>query len=795
MKEDRLKFLSFWAINDKLALDRMKPQLLQMKECGLDGIIFQPVNYPDNTEYLSKEYMNILSELILYAKSFNMSFWLHDKNGWPSGRVGEDVNKRHPEARSYYLNKTAQGIKVKTRNEISSLDPRAGKLFLEESFERYRKGLSAEAFDYIEGFFQDEVGYLNGQGASLTQGGIPWCEKLYSVYEKKYQERLEDSLPQLFEDSENCQKIRYQYWETLNELLVESFYRPVRDWCDRYNKKYTAHTKGEENPYLQVSFSSSCYQILRNVSVPAVDALERFPGNGYYPRIASSIAKQFQNGDSLCEAMGGSGWGLTPEDFINYMKWLIQCGINTFALPLQQFQLTGEAIRDWPPSMPLHMTWKSGFAGILQEIRQWEKAFHKEEENKTRHLLVAPTRGVMAGFRPNDSRAVNVHDGSGVPDSPGGRISNEFMEFAEQCNSKQIRFDVTEEKIIEEFAKVTPAGVKIGSMTYEKVILSNGCLWDNTDSLKEIKNNGFLMARESLKQRDYRKDKDCKYKKQFITQTPWKYKSSGENQILLPFNEQKEDLYECLLKAQNEKELKNIHLFSSDKIDGLIFNDYKLEAHLDKDGYLYQIPEVLTKKPLWVIKIDVSQAVEKQPFLYVRGDFRVLSTESFENKGKRELVTDGPFYISGKMEEIKCDNFIESGFPFLGTEITISKKFTNTELILADTLKVEGVYADMLKITVDDQTAYIHGSSWSIPFEIKPGHHVLNMTCYPSTYNTYGPHHYLGGDYKFISPSQYEGIKNFADPVRFPKKTRKDSWNFVKFGIGKDLHIYQQGKQ
>jgi hypothetical protein len=101
----------------------------------------------------------------------------------------------------------------------------------------------------------------------------------------------------------------------------------------------------------------------------------------------------------------------------------------------------------------------------------------------------------------------------------------------------------------------------------------------------------------------------------------------------------------------------------------------------------------------------------------------------------------------------------------------------------------------MLKITVDNQTAYIHGSSWSVPFEIKPGHHELDITCYPSTYNTYGPHHYLGGDYKLISPSQYEGIKNFADPVRYPKNTRKDSWNFVKFGIEKELQIHLQGKR
>lgn len=96
----------------------------------------------------------------------------------------------------------------------------------------------------------------------------------------------------------------------------------------------------------------------------------------------------------------------------------------------------------------------------------------------------------------------------------------------------------------------------------------------------------------------------------------------------------------------------------------------------------------------------------------------------------------------------------------------------------------------MLKVRVDGQSACIHGSDWSIPFAVKPGAHEMEITCYPSTYNTYGPHHYMGGDYKLISPGQYKGTRNFADPARFPKKTHTDNWNFVKFGIEKELYAY-----
>lgn len=87
----------------------------------------------------------------------------------------------------------------------------------------------------------------------------------------------------------------------------------------RNNKEFTAHLKGEENTFFQLSYSGSCFQVLNNVTIPAIDALGRYPENNYFSRIASSIAMQFGNGNCLAEALGGSGWGLKPQDFINYM--------------------------------------------------------------------------------------------------------------------------------------------------------------------------------------------------------------------------------------------------------------------------------------------------------------------------------------------------------------------------------------------------------------------------------------------------------------------------------------------
>ena len=74
-------------------------------------------------------------------------------------------------------------------------------------------------------------------------------------------------------------------------------------------KKFTAHLKGEENPFFQIGYSGSCLQVLKNVSVPGIDALERYPGNKYYPCIPSRSCASVRrrNGDGGSDRRSGLG--------------------------------------------------------------------------------------------------------------------------------------------------------------------------------------------------------------------------------------------------------------------------------------------------------------------------------------------------------------------------------------------------------------------------------------------------------------------------------------------------------
>lgn len=203
----RLSFLSLWSINDALNLNALKKQLDELRLAGLEGVIFHPLFYPNVPVYMSNDYLEIVSDLILYAKATGMIFWIYDENGWPSGTASGEVIRRLPDATCKWVEWVPtpdHGGRIVFGSEtaVSSLDPVTTQMFLGITYEGYRQGLSPEAFDYVTGFFSDEVAFLDGHGITVKTGAIPWDDRFVQQYEERYGEALLPRLPLLFTEGE-----------------------------------------------------------------------------------------------------------------------------------------------------------------------------------------------------------------------------------------------------------------------------------------------------------------------------------------------------------------------------------------------------------------------------------------------------------------------------------------------------------------------------------------------------------------------------------------------------------------
>lgn len=749
----KMHFLTFWAINGQLDRKELKRQLEEMKGYGFDGTIFHPRYYPDAPAYMGEEYMSILSETILYAKELGMEFWIYDENGWPSGSGNGMVAEHFPDRLCQWMVYKNGQVILEGRRNFNTLDREQMQYFIRSIYDGYRLGLEQEAFSYVTGFFSDEVGFLDGHGA-VKEKGIPWCEEAAERAEKNLGKKFEPKL--LFEERDGYREQRACYWQTLADILAESFYEAINEWCENYGKRYTAHLKGEENLFFQIPYSGTCFSNLKKVNTPAVDALERYPGNHYYPRIASSLSKQFGDGECMAECLGGSGWGLSPENLEHYIDWLAESGINRYAFHLWQYEKNSESIRDWPPNIPWGMTWKEIMPELLMRLRKrWNPVFEKRKPNC---LLIAPVRGCMSEYRPEDVEEVNEHNGEGTPKTASGRLSREFGQFVEKMYDSGMNYDVTQESILEEHGIWKDGKCYLGNVVYDYVIAGKGCIWKTSELFR---NMGFYHA-EAFEWNVMEIEK--------------------KNQIPLEWRAQ----HAFITGKQLRKALWGSQILLHDKVEALFVSGQKIEGIREERGYVFQLPEVCETDTQIDIHICLEENGEQHPFAFLEGNFLIKNRYPYKKKGERQLLAEDGFYLEPleTPADLDAGNLIEAGLPFYSGSVYVKARHFVDE---NGVLEFRNIQAECALVQVNGkEIGYIWGPGWKIETGLENGIYEVVLKLIPSTFNTYGPHHYIDGDRHLISPAQYAGEKNFADRKEAPEYTKIDGWNFVKFGIDEE---------
>lgn len=795
--ERNMKFLSFWSINDGVRTEPLCEQMLQMKECGIEGVVFHPRFYPGDPNYMTSEFIRTVGEVILYAKSIGMEFWIYDENGWPSGSADGQVLKAHPDSKRYGLIFTDEedlraddqilcrheGKIVAARGEkgVSPLCRATTDTFLNLTHERYLRELPSEAFDYVTGFFCDEVDYFAGH--LLSEGAVPWCEDFEAVYFEKYGISPCGELWKLFDTKEEHPAFKVRFWETAGDLIARNFYQPYQKWCEKHGKLFTGHLKGEESPYFQLMFSGSCFTQLKTLSLPAIDALERYHGNHFFPYLLSSVAAQQGRSGCLVEAMGGAGWGVTPIDVERYMTWLAEAGIERVVLHLGQFSLKARAIRDWPPSVPLHLNWKDAFSDVLTNIRRSARPLLQAAWDEPKTLILTPTRAVMASYRPQYAPSINLHDGSGIAESVSARINESFLTMVETCYHTGMRYHFTEERELKD-ARLENGKLHLGAMTYENVLVSPDCLFESDEAvlIDEMKRLGMLIEipRKNEDAPQISEEKSSLIPKQ----SPFVIGNYKENQLLIEWKKMPNGALKAEVPTKNLKSA--LTLVISDPISDLHSNAQT--KALDREGKLFELSEIDEDLVLEIMP----SPVQALPFAWLRGDFAVCAVNGWTPFDARQMSCDGRFFLDGseKARTLCRGELVEQGLPFFNGFLTAEKRVTLTDDYHGK-LDFEGLFASAAKVSIDGKMIGWWWKEHPVCVELSTGEHILSVSATPSTYNMYGPHHYYLGDCRLTSPDTFFGRGGYTDNADAPVNTFIDTMQFVRFAIDGDVVLFE----
>jgi hypothetical protein len=789
------RFYTFWSINGPLDHARLRRQLEEFRAAGLDGVVFHPRFYPGIPPYMSPAYLAEVSATILEAKKLGLRFWLYDENGWPSGTGDGQVLANYPDSGAMRLDLTlaptpasigqfhtdsanrlvpagTPGAKTwfltpRKINYVDSLDPRVLGHFLKLIHERYRTGLDPEAFDYVEAIFFDEPESGMIKDPFPDHAGIPWSRIMPEKLREKFGADFAAKIPLIFARGEGCREIRASFWELVTDVLIGGFFTPYLAWCRAQGKQFIGHVKGEEHPLFQLPMVGSCHRIFRHLSMPGIDALERYPSLDFFPRQAGSVARQFGDGRAMAECFGGAGWGASPQDLERYLLWLGRNGITDFVFHLSQYRLDTPAITDWPPSEPLHLSWREAFPEVLARVTR-ELAQHPPAVADT--LVVAPYRGLMAEYEPWELLQTNGHNASTFPDTPASRINTAFLAKLEELKTAGIAYDLTDERTLEEDGRLENGRVQLGQVSYAHLIVDAGAQlrgdaaqWQTSSPpthVAGVVDPGPASPRPA-------------------TEIPlaWHIATLPENAWLIePSREAPRTFSATFATAFVAGAESALFLHFADDLLEASLDDRPLTLEVSYDGTLARVGPLGTGEHR--LRFRTAREFPGKPCVWLKGSFTLQSLTPYSAGPNRTLRTAGPF-VAGAKAPSPAGELVAGGFAFLHRPLAAETTFSLAAP--ASTLRFTGVSGDAVRVHLDGRAAgWAWGPDWQLTLAapLAAGPHRLSLELVPSTFNHFGPHHYYNGDWHVVSPGQVLGEKNFADLPDAPNATHVPEWHF-----------------
>ncbi|MDD7165565.1 MAG: hypothetical protein PUI31_02690, partial [Clostridia bacterium] len=267
------------------------------------------------------------------------------------------------------------------------LNPCVTELFIEETHEKYYARFKKSFGKELAGFFTDEPQYYRYETPISSV-----CEE---EYRKAYGENLKDGLIRLFVQNEKGYPFRVKYYNLLNKLYCENYYKRLYDWCDSHGILLTGHSVEETFFFTQMRGGADCASSYLYEHIPAIDNLARDGTAEISAKSIGSVAAQTEKKLVMTETFGCSGYGVTPRELRLIADKQYVYGVDLMCQHLYNYTFSKLGKIDCPPSFGRIMPWKSFYKSF-----NGEKLKFKRSENDTGYefsdIIVKKGENVLA---------------------------------------------------------------------------------------------------------------------------------------------------------------------------------------------------------------------------------------------------------------------------------------------------------------------------------------------------------------------------------------------------------------
>lgn len=543
----------FWAINERITPEETARQMADMISVGLSGGFFHS-RAGLVTEYMGEDWFASMNAAIDVANDKDGYLWLYDEDLWPSGNAGgqvagmkdeyrsavigayivapgepePEIKPEHQEIRRCYIIKSREGLSLKEYEDVpldkigdykdferfflirtytdkigwwsgesyaNLLHPEAMQEFIKLTHERYFSKLGSEFGKRVPGIFTDEPQVAFGWNCLAWYEGIPSDHKNWHS-----RDFWKDILWMFFEGPE-ARKARLLVNRTVHRRFLESYSKPIFEWCEKHGIEHTGHYNAEDAFYGQIMcHCGSVMSHYKYQQAPGIDHLCREVQSVLFTcRQVSSAARQLGRSRVLTEIFGVSRHTNTFEDF----KWIgdydLVHGANFFCPHLTWYSAKGRRKRDYPPVWNYQQTyWKylnplnDYFTRVAHALTRGKAVsdiviLQSIESAIAQRRLGAEVRATVE----DNARKVPV-DGPHEDSHATHYYDGQMRKALEGILNAGYECDIGEEGYIEDMGKVEGDSFIIGQMSYKVVVLPMAMTWrpKTFELLKQFVANG-----------------------------------------------------------------------------------------------------------------------------------------------------------------------------------------------------------------------------------------------------------------------------------------------------------------
>ncbi|MBO4976979.1 MAG: hypothetical protein J6C54_04470 [Lachnospiraceae bacterium] len=398
---DQFTPIPFWFFNDLPDLDRIRKQLQDYVEKGVNGIVLHPrIGVPKEIPYLSEKYFEAIRFIVKTADELQMKVVLYDEAMYPSGSAHGMVVAENPEYASKGIHLVQAGedaageviVAFKDGSRLvygftggtirgihfgeddgedgapksaDILNPDAVDAFIRMTHDRYYEELKEYFGSTVIAFFTDEPGAL-GRRAGRFREWIPGLDKEIL----KEGGSLEE-LKALFTKEKNAGTEIYH--RLIKKYYREIFYRRLSEWCQNHNILLMGHPEASDDVEEQLYFQIPGQDLILRRVAPESGGLTEF--DSVQAKLAADIARHLGRRRNANECFGVCyrnriPWYFTAGDMKWYIDWLGIRGVNLFVPHAFYYSVEGARKDERPPDVGPNNIWWPHYRKISDYIKR-----------------------------------------------------------------------------------------------------------------------------------------------------------------------------------------------------------------------------------------------------------------------------------------------------------------------------------------------------------------------------------------------------------------------------------------